>query len=231
MAGLGDGWESREFTHKDEPAKYVYCQKAAALVQAVQMGVVEFHIWGSKAAAITKPDRIVFDLDPDEALPFDAVKAAAFRLRDVLTALDLQSLPLLSGGKGIHVVAPILPRHEWPVIKQFAGNLAARLTEDAPKQFVSTMTKAKRQGKIFIDHFRNDVTATAIAPYSPRARSGAAVAWPLTWTLLTPIEGANSVSIRQADAALAAGENNWADYPKIRQNLNSATLRALQVDF
>jgi len=230
MAGLGDPWLTQEFTHKNDPATYVYCKKPYALLQAVQMGVVEFHIWGSKAGAVEKPDRIVFDLDPDEALAFDVVKEAAFRLRDVLGALDLQSLPLLSGGKGIHVVVPIRPKHEWPVIKQFAGNLAARVAADAPKNFVSTMTKAKRQGKIFIDHFRNDITATAIAPYSPRARKGAAVAWPLAWAALKSTPAANSMSIRMASAALAAGENGWTDYAKVKQRLSAAALRALQVE-
>jgi bifunctional non-homologous end joining protein LigD len=230
MAGLGAGWLTQDFAHKDDPATYVYCKKSLALLQAVQMGVAEFHIWGSKVSAIHKPDRIVFDLDPDEALAFEVVKDAAFRLRDVLEALDLQSLPLLSGGKGIHVVVPVRPRHEWPVIKKFAGNLAARLAADAPKKFVSTMSKAKRKGKIFIDHFRNDIAATAIAPFSPRARKGAAVAWPVTWAGLKTAAAANSVSIHAAGSALANGENGWAGYGEIKQCLNAATLGALQVD-
>jgi bifunctional non-homologous end joining protein LigD len=230
IAGLGDGWMQQDFTHNDSPATYVYCKKPEALLQAVQMGVLEFHIWGSKVTAVQKPDRIVFDLDPDEALTFDVVKDAAFRLRDVLAALDLQSLPLLSGGKGIHVVVPILPRLDWQVIKQFAGNLAERVAADAPKNFVATMTKAKRKGKIFIDYFRNDITATAIAPYSPRARQGAAVAWPLTWAALKTTAAANSVSIQQAEAALAAGENGWAEYGKIKQHLTAAALKALEVE-
>jgi bifunctional non-homologous end joining protein LigD len=227
MAGLGASWLTQTFTHKDEPASYVYCKKADALAHAVQMGVVEFHIWGSKVGAIAKPDRLVFDLDPDEDLAFDVVREGAFRMRDVLAALDLQSLPMLSGGKGIHVVVPILPRHEWPVIKQFAGNLAARVSADAPKHYVSTMTKSKRKGKIFIDHFRNDITATAIAPYSPRARKGAAVAWPLSWAELRTTIAANAMSIQQADAALAAGENGWAQYGRIKQHLTAAALQAL----
>jgi bifunctional non-homologous end joining protein LigD len=126
---------------------------------------------------------------------------------------------------------PIRPKHEWPVIKQFAGNLAARVAADAPGNFVATMAKAKRHGKIFIDHFRNDITATAIAPYSPRARKGAAVAWPIAWAALNSTAAANSVSIRQASAALAAGENGWADYPKIEQHLTAPALRALKVEF
>jgi bifunctional non-homologous end joining protein LigD len=92
------------------------------------------------------------------------------------------------------------------------------------------MSKAKRHGKIFVDHFRNDITATAIAPYSPRARKGAGIAWPLTWSALAVTAAANSVSIRAAEAALAAGENGWADYGGIKQPLNIATLRALRVD-
>jgi len=230
MAGLGSFWMTQDFAPKDNPATYVYCKKPEALIQAVQMGVMEFHIWGSKLRAVEKPDRIVFDLDPDESLAFEAVKEAALRLRDVLAALDLQSLPLLSGGKGIHVVVPVLPRHEWKVIKQFAGNLAARVAEDEPKKYVATMTKAKRKGKIFIDHFRNDVTATAIAPYSPRARKGAAVAWPLSWAALNFCSAANSISIGKAEAALAAGENGWAEYGTIKQELSAAALRALQVE-
>ncbi len=230
MAGLGPLWISQDYVHIGQSDIYIYCKDPAALLQAVQMGVMEFHIWGSQISTIKKPDRIVFDLDPDETLPFETVARAAFRLRDVLEALDLQSLPLLSGGKGIHVVVPIRPRHEWPVIKQFAGKLAARLAEDAPQTYVATMTKAKRKGKIFIDYFRNDITATAIAPYSPRARHGAAVAWPVTWAALHAVKAANTVSIHDADAALQAGQNGWADYPRINQHLTSAALKTLEVE-
>jgi bifunctional non-homologous end joining protein LigD len=163
-------------------------------------------------------------------LPFEAVKDAAFRLRDVLAALDLDSLPMLSGGKGIHVVAPVRPRAAWPVVKQFAAHLAARVAEDAPNKFLATMTKAKRKGKIFIDHFRNEVAATAIAPYSPRVRPGAPVAWPLTWPALKAAHAANQMSIPSARAALQAGENGWAGYSGITQGLSAAALRALKVD-
>ncbi len=229
-AGFGAAWISRDFTTKDGTHEtYMYCETPEAIIRAVQMGVLEFHIWGSKVEAVEKPDRIVFDLDPDDAVTFDAVKEAAFRLRDVLAALALQSLPLLSGGKGIHVVAPIRPQHEWPVVKQFAHHLADRVVADAPEKFLATMSKAKRRGKIFIDHFRNEIGATAIAPYSPRARKGAAVAWPLTWTALKSVRRASAVSIPDAVAALEAGENGWAEYGKLRQELSAAALRALDV--
>jgi bifunctional non-homologous end joining protein LigD len=230
MAGLGDGWLTQDFAKSGKAkAKYVYCETPKALLQAVQMGVLEFHIWGARIDDVEKPDRIVFDLDPDEGLGFAAVKAGAKRLRDVLAALDLQSLPMLSGGKGIHIVVPIRRRHDWAVVKEFAGNLAARVAADAPAKFTATMAKAKRTDKIFIDYFRNDRTATAIAPYSPRARPGASVAWPLTWPALEAAQAANEVTISKAVAALAAGENGWADYAKIHQNLSAAALRALDV--
>jgi bifunctional non-homologous end joining protein LigD len=230
MSSLGDGWMARDFAKSGERrAKYVYCETSRALEQAVQMGVLEFHIWGARIDDVEKPDRIVFDLDPDDGLAFDVVRAGAKRLRDVLAAVDLQSLPMLSGGKGIHVVVPVRRRHDWAVVKEFAGNLSACVAADAPAKFTATMSKAKRTGKIFIDYFRNDRTATAIAPYSPRARKGAAVAWPLTWPALEAAKAANEVTIPKAVAALAAGENGWADYARISQDLSAAALRALEV--
>jgi bifunctional non-homologous end joining protein LigD len=230
-AGFGDAWREQKFATKEGKEQiYVFCESPEALIRAVQMGVLEFHIWGSPVKTPQKPDRIVFDLDPDEALPFEAVKSGAFRLREVLAALDLESLPMLSGGKGIHVVAPIAPRAAWPVVKRFAAQLAARVAADAPEKFVATMTKARRKGKIFIDHFRNEVAATAIAPYSPRARAGAPVAWPLSWTALQSADAANEMKIPAAHAALQAGENGWAGYFGIKQSLSAAALRALKVD-
>jgi bifunctional non-homologous end joining protein LigD len=230
-AGFGDAWREQKFATKEGKEQiYVFCESPEALIRAVQMGVLGFHIWGSPVKTPQKPDRIVFDLDPDEALPFETVKSGAFRLREVLAALDLESLPMLSGGKGIHVVAPIAPRAAWPVVKRFAAQLAARVAEDAPEKFVATMTKARRKGKIFIDHFRNEVAATAIAPYSPRARAGAPVAWPLSWTALQSADAANEMKIPAAHAALQAGENGWTGYFGIKQSLSAAALRALKVD-
>jgi len=229
-AGFGDAWLHRVFKKGDgESEDYIYCEKPAALVAAVQMNALEFHIWGSTVRNIERPDRIVFDLDPDPGVDFAGVKAAALRLRDVLAALDLDSLPLLSGGKGVHVVVPISPKHPWPVVKDFSAKLSRRLVEDAPEKFVATMSKAKRAGKIFIDHFRNERGATAIAPFSPRARPGGPVAWPLDWDGLGKVKAANEVTIRDAAGRLAAGERPWAGYGKMRQSLKVAALRALGV--
>jgi bifunctional non-homologous end joining protein LigD len=116
------------------------------------------------------------------------------------------------------------------VVKEFSAKLSQKIADDAPKQFVATMTKAKRRGKIFIDHFRNERGSTAIAPYSPRARHGAPVAWPVTWAALNDVKAANEVTIERAMAALAKGENGWAGYEKVKQALTKAALRALEVE-
>lgn len=227
-AGFGEDWAAQADTSpKGKSESYVYAAKPGALIDAVQMGVLEFHLWGARRDAIEKPDRIVFDLDPDPSVGFDAVKAAAHRLREVLDALGLQSLPLLTGGKGVHVVVPIQRQQEWPAVKCFAAALAARLAADAPDKFTDTMSKAKRGGKIFIDHFRNERGATAICPYSPRARPGAAVAWPVSWAGLDSTDAADAMTIPRALAALAGGENGWAGYDAIRQRLTKAAIDAI----
>jgi bifunctional non-homologous end joining protein LigD len=226
--GFGD-WLPQAFVNTHGKTEtYMYCRKPDALLHAVQMGVLEFHLWGSRHDKVDLPDRIVFDLDPDPTVDFAAVKDAAARLRAVLDALGLDSLPLLSGGKGIHVVVPIQRQHEWPVIKSFAADLAGRVAADAPDKFVATMSKAKRTGKIFIDHFRNERGATAIAPYSPRARPGAAVAFPVSWAALKNIGAAEAYDVARARAAIEAGENGWAGYEKIRQKLTKAAIKAIQ---
>jgi len=227
--GFGADWRSQEFTNHDGKTEtYIYFEKPDALLSAVQMNALEFHIWGSRRDEVDKPDRIVFDLDPDPSVDFTAVKEAAFRLRDVLQALQLESLPLLSGGKGIHVVVPVQRQHEFPVIKRFSAAVAARLTADQPEKYVATMSKVKRTGKIFIDHFRNELGATAIAPYSPRARPGAAVAWPVDWAGLENVTAANAINIEKAKGMLESGENGWAEYGKISQPLSQAAIRAVE---
>ncbi|MEN3976796.1 non-homologous end-joining DNA ligase [Emcibacter sp. SYSU 3D8] len=208
---------------------YLYLTDETGLVRAAQMGVLEFHIWGSMIDDIEKPNRIVFDLDPDPSVSFESVKQAALRVRDILDALGLRSFPLLTGGKGIHVVTPIRRRHEWPVIKEFAKSLALRMSEDQPDKYLATMSKAKRKGRIFIDYLRNERGSTAIAPYSPRARKGAPVAWPVTWESLDGTHSAALVHIGDAVPHLAEPDP-WADYVNVRQSLGVAALRALGVD-
>jgi bifunctional non-homologous end joining protein LigD len=206
---------------------YIAIGNAAGLVAAVQMGTVEFHIWGSTSSDIERPDRLVFDLDPDEGLDFAEVRAAAGEVRDFLGQLDLVCVPMLSGGKGIHVVVALRKSADWPTVKLFARTVAVALSQRNPERFTSTMSKAERKGRIFIDWLRNERGSTAIAPYSPRARQGAGVAAPLNWAEL-----ATATSAQQYDLSNAL---HLLDRPcplltsrKLAKPLGPRVLRALE---
>jgi bifunctional non-homologous end joining protein LigD len=177
---------------------YLYVDDADGLVTCVQMGTIEFHGWGSSVATLEQPDRMVFDLDPDEELDFGIVKKAAEDLKEHLAEMGLVSFPMLSGGKGVHVVVPLQPDAEWPAVKDFADRFARAMEAAEPERFVANMSKAKRKGRIFIDYLRNQRGATAVLPYVARARSGAPVAAPVSWTELREIENAHRWSVRDA---------------------------------
>ncbi|MFU8863357.1 MAG: DNA ligase D [Rhodobacterales bacterium] len=179
----------------EEDTDYITLSSPTGLVAAAQMGALEFHIWGSPNATLDKPDRIVFDLDPDEALSFADVRAAAFDLRGRLDDLGLRSVAMLTGGKGIHVIVPLRPRATWDTVKLFSRTLAVMLSEQAPDRYIATMSKAKRKGLIFIDWLRNERGATAVAPYSVRARPGAKVAVPVLWEELASVQSAGAFDI------------------------------------
>jgi bifunctional non-homologous end joining protein LigD len=152
------------------------------------MGTIEFHGWASRVASVEQPDRLIFDLDPDEGLGFQIVKMAALDLRARLADLGLVSFAMLSGGKGVHVIVPLTPGHSWPAHTDFAHRFAEALSLAEPDKYLATMSKAKRKGKIFIDWLRNQRGATAVVPYSARARDGAPVAAPISWDELDQIE-------------------------------------------
>ncbi|WP_166041793.1 DNA ligase D [Sphingosinicella sp. YJ22] len=185
-----------------ETEDYLYVDDAAGLLACVQMGTIEFHGWGSLNADIEKPDRLVFDLDPDEGLGFAEVKRAANDLRAILADIGLQTFPMLTGGKGVHVIVPLQPKAEWPEVKDFAQRFAVALATSEPGRFTANLAKAKRKGRIFIDYLRNQRGATAIMPYSARARDGAPVAAPIAWDELDEMEGGNRFTIRDAKLLL-----------------------------
>jgi len=181
---------------------YLYVDSADGLVACVQMGTIEFHGWGSSVATLEQPDRLVFDLDPDEGLDFDDTKKAAEYLKNQLAELGLTSFAMLSGGKGVHVVVPLRPAAEWPAVKDFADRFARALAQAEPDRFVATMSKAKRKGRIFIDWLRNQRGSTAILPYSARARAGAPVAVPVSWSELRDIDTAAKWHVTDAAALI-----------------------------
>jgi bifunctional non-homologous end joining protein LigD len=130
----------------------------------------------------------VFDLDPDVGLDFEAVRKAAFHFREILQQIGLETFPMVTGGKGIHVIAPLVPKTEWPDVKDFAHRLAQAVAQSDPDNFTAALPKAQRKGRIFVDYLRNQRGATAVMPYSARARSGAPVAAPITWKEMETID-------------------------------------------
>ncbi len=178
---------------------YIYVDDADGLLACVQMGTIEFHGWASRADAVELPDRMIFDLDPDEGMDFARVRTAAADIRDQLSAIGLVSFAMLSGGKGVHVVVPLTPGHDWETHKDFASRFAHALSAAEPDRFVATMSKAKRKGRIFIDWLRNQRGSTAILPYSARARAGAPVAIPIDWTELSGMKDAHPFDIGDAE--------------------------------
>jgi bifunctional non-homologous end joining protein LigD len=190
----------REKDGHDEP--YLYVDDAKGLLTCVQMGGIEFHGWGSMIADVERPDRLVFDLDPDEGLGFDAVRRAAVQLRDVLGEIGLASWPMLSGGKGVHVVVPLDASRPWPDVKDFAHRFALAISEAHPDRFTANMKKAERKGRIFLDWLRNQRGATAVLPYSARARANAPVAAPITWVELEKTESGARFTIMDAEELL-----------------------------
>jgi bifunctional non-homologous end joining protein LigD len=177
---------------------YLYFEDSAGVVACVQMGAIEFHGWGSKVADVEKADRIVFDLDPDEGLDFALVKKAAKDIRRHMADMGLQTFPMLTGGKGVHVIVPLIPKAEWPEAKDFARRFAMALAEAEPDRFTAELSKAKRKGLIFIDYLRNQRGATAIMPYSARAREGAPVAAPINWEELDDMASGHVFSVKDA---------------------------------
>jgi bifunctional non-homologous end joining protein LigD len=175
---------------------YLYLDSADGLAACVQMGTIEFHGWGSLVADIEKPDRLVFDLDPDEGLGFEPVRKAAEDLKQHLADIGLTSWPMLSGGKGVHVVVPLKPAAEWPAVKSFAERFARALAETEPERFTANLKKVNRKGKIFLDYLRNQRGATAVLPYVARARPNAPVAAPVTWSELRDIDSPGRFTIR-----------------------------------
>jgi bifunctional non-homologous end joining protein LigD len=145
----------------------------AAVVSLVQMGVLEIHTWGCRRDRLERPDRVVFDVDPAPGLAWEAVVETAVELRATLDGLGLASFVKTTGGKGLHVVVPLVRRHGWDAVKAFSRAVADRLVRRRPDRYLATASKQMRQGKIFLDYLRNTRGATAVAAYSTRARAGA----------------------------------------------------------
>ncbi|MBL9067523.1 MAG: DNA ligase D [Sphingopyxis sp.] len=200
---FGDAVKQVAIEEKDgDDQPYLYMDTAEGLMTCVQMGTIEFHGWGARIEDVEKADRLVFDLDPDIGLDFEAVRSAAFQFRDILDQMGLKTFPMLTGGKGVHVIAPLVPRAEWPEVKDFASRLARAVAQMDPDRFTAALPKAQRKGRIFVDYLRNQRGATAVMPYSARAREGAPVAAPVSWKEMETIDKPSHFRITDAKELL-----------------------------
>ena len=191
-------------------------KKLSDLIELAQFGALEIHVRGSRMGRLEVCDRIVFDLDPGESVDWKAIVAAAQETRDRLKALKLKSFVKLSGGKGIHVVVPVAGA-DWDTTKRFAARVAASMTADSPQLYLAKMTKSLRQGKIFIDYFRNSREATSVAVYSTRARAGAPISMPVAWDALARTTEGNQFTLLNWKKHLKA--DPWAEIGRVKQRL------------
>jgi bifunctional non-homologous end joining protein LigD len=214
---------------KNEVEQHLALYDVAGLVSLVQMGVLEIHIWGSQADLYEKPDRLIFDLDPDPLVEWPAVVTAAKEVRLLLEELELVSFIKTTGGKGLHVVVPIHRRTIWENAKAFCRSVAEFMVAAAPDRYVAKMSKAARKRKIYVDYLRNDLGATAIAPYSTRNRNGAPVSVPITWDELSSHVTSNHFNIHNLQARLAKLKKDpWAEISKTKQSITASMLTKLK---
>ncbi|RWK57384.1 DNA ligase D [Mesorhizobium sp.] len=199
---------------KDPPdERLISINDLDGLIGLVQSAALEIHPWGSTVSDWERPDTIIMDLDPGEGVSWEAVIEAAVETRDRLNDAGLVPFVKTSGGKGLHVVAPLKPKAEWPGVKAFTKAIADSMAADSPGRYVSTITKSKRRGKILVDYLRNQRGATAVAAYSTRARPGAAVSMPLAWDELGPSIGPAYFTVENTPTRLASlSSDPWQDF-------------------
>jgi bifunctional non-homologous end joining protein LigD len=208
---------------------YITISTPEALAGLAQLGVLEVHPWGSRNDDLEHPDRLIFDLDPDESLPWATVSAAASEVRARLRKLGLVSFLKTTGGKGLHVVIPIEPKLDWPAAKDFAHSFVLAMEKANPALYLTKMTKSARAGRIYLDYLRNERGATAVAPYSPRARAGCAVSMPLAWPEIAASGefASERPSFRVADFAdwrFRLTKDPWKSIATMRQTIAPATI-------
>lgn len=199
---------------------------AQALLGAVQMNVIELHTWNATADSIERPDRVVMDLDPGEGVPWPQVQQAAELARTLFTELGLVPFLKTSGGKGLHVVAPIQRRYDWNTVKDFARQLTEHLARAMPDRFAAVSGPKNRVGRIFPDYLRNGRGATTVAAWSARARPGMGVSVPIAWDELAQVTGGAHWHLGNIAQRLPVGNGPWAAYASSARALGDA-LRTL----
>jgi bifunctional non-homologous end joining protein LigD len=235
-----NGWDKKCFYQKNadagvpdtidrvavgEGAVYTMANTVTAIVALLQLGVLEIHPWGSRVPKLGHPDRIIFDLDPDEALPWDDVKQAVLLLRTLAEQIGLVPFLKTTGGKGLHVVVPIEPKVGWDDVKGFAKAVAELLERTFPDRFTSKLLKVSRHRRIFIDYLRNAEGSTAVAPYSLRAKANAPVATPIRWDELARDVRFDHFNARNVPARISRMKTDpWRDLERSAVALTPAIM-------
>jgi bifunctional non-homologous end joining protein LigD len=216
-AGLSDAVKRVDVGEKD---KMLVLHDLDGLLDLVQAGIIEIHPWGSTLEHLDEPDRLIFDLDPGEDVPWAALIEGALDVRSRLAGLGLKSFVKTSGGKGLHVVVPIQPRADWKAAKDFTRGIAETMAKEQPDRYVAIMSKSSRRGRIFIDYLRNGRGSTAVSAYSPRAGASASISTPLGWDELSESIKSNHFGIGNLRQRLdAMKEDPWAELFTIEQTL------------
>jgi bifunctional non-homologous end joining protein LigD len=185
------------------------------------MGALELHAWNGRAPDLSHPDQIVMDFDPDPSVPWKKMVSAARDLRALLADLGLESFVKVTGGKGLHVHVPISPTYAWEQVKEFSHALARELVSRKPKLYTIEMAKSARKGKIFLDYLRNEEMATAVLPYSLRAKEKSAVALPVGWEELSRIGRSDAFTLPKALAKVRSRRHDpWEGYSDLRQKIH-----------
>ncbi len=224
----GEGIETVEIDHRGRSIRHPVVRTLEGLYALVQLGTLEIHGWGSRSDRPDRPDQITFDLDPGPRVPWDSVIPAAQLLRTLLEGLGLRGFLKTTGGKGLHVVVPIARRYGWDEVKAFSKAVAAQLVRFDARQFSATLTKSGREDKIFIDYLRNGRGATAIVPFSTRARAGVPVSVPIPWEALESGRDAVTFSARSpANLLEIAASEPWKEYQNSAASLTRAMWAAL----
>lgn len=230
MKGMSKAIKEVPISGGESKKKYLYIDDESGLFGLVQIGALEIHDWGVALPKISQPDHMVFDLDPDEELDFSILKAAAMEVRDFLAELGLRTFLRATGGKGLHVVAPLTPKLGWDEVKGFAKAVADALATARPDRYTANMAKKVRTGRIFVDYLRNQRGGTAICNYSTRARKGATVAVPLRWDELKGLNTAAPYTAKTLPARLKALKRDpWEGFFSTRQSITAKAKKALGI--
>ena len=205
---------------KRKLGEYCYVTGAETLLALIRSGVVEWHVWNARIENIERPDRVVFDIDPGEGVTWRGVVAAARRVRRILEDHDLESWVKTTGGKGLHVVAPFRPEHDWDSVFEFSHAVALEVVREEPERYTASFDKAQRRARILIDYKRNYRTSIAVAGFSPRAKPNGAIAIPVSWKDISRLEASDVTTVENIRGRLARRRlDPWKDYWTSRQRL------------